>query len=556
MRADCPPDANNVKRSTVALWSILPSMRSLSDEGLDEAHCLWALCPHPCCWETEHRIAKGIYRRAARKPTKRYTPVQESLPSQSMVSVSEWAGRQRHSEGKPLYKMVSSDSSESEGSLHSVPCLPVLPQTENTHSDPAASLASPTSHSGGAEGKGVKLNTVQVSPPIGSESPWGSGSLVLWVPNPNYVPHRLSQERSPKYTVEELICLPARPIQKTSKVEEKPKSVKKKVRFHLACSPLTSHSRREAGSSSPSQPDPALDSSVSGEEQTYDILRSSARHPSAVRESRVEHEPEDLGQSSTFMPTIRPVFLHTVRERGVNKVSKDAPTSLYKMDSKTGEESVDWDSLRQQTYLWKRHNLPQLKDCRSTLFPPGGTSVSQENFGFSPISMLRPHQRLQSPLSVAPAAWHCGKGIWRYQQSSLSLLSHSKKLHSTALETDTVSSVYSTSTVRNHSSQHGMQMLDTDEKSVKEEVLKGSITPFNSLLCCQHSNQKRPGSECERSVFQVCHSFPEESNPSANSSLSIITGVVQPWRESRSPDRDPGPKEYQLSTPPPSLNSL
>lgn len=33
------------------------------DEELDEAHCLWALCQHPCCWETEHRIAEGVCRR-------------------------------------------------------------------------------------------------------------------------------------------------------------------------------------------------------------------------------------------------------------------------------------------------------------------------------------------------------------------------------------------------------------------------------------------------------------------------------------------------------------
>lgn len=35
-------------------------MGSLASEVLDEAHCFWATCAHPCCWESEQRIAKGV----------------------------------------------------------------------------------------------------------------------------------------------------------------------------------------------------------------------------------------------------------------------------------------------------------------------------------------------------------------------------------------------------------------------------------------------------------------------------------------------------------------
>lgn len=41
-------------------FSQVQSMGSLASEGLDEAHCFWAMCPHPCCWELEQHIAKCI----------------------------------------------------------------------------------------------------------------------------------------------------------------------------------------------------------------------------------------------------------------------------------------------------------------------------------------------------------------------------------------------------------------------------------------------------------------------------------------------------------------
>ncbi|KAI4890148.1 hypothetical protein NFI96_020020, partial [Prochilodus magdalenae] len=479
-----------------------------------------------------------------------------SLPSLTVVNVSEWAATRRNSEGNLMYKVVGSGGSESEGSLHSFLCLPVLPRKENTCADPALSSASPTSQPTGTKGKGVKLNTAQISPLIGCESPWGSGSLVLWVPNPDYTPHCFSQKRStsPQYGVKELICLPACPIQKASKVKEKPKDVKKKVRFHPASSPC-SRSNREPGASSPGLLDPVSDSTPSGEGQACNIEGTRTGHPSAVTQSKVNPEPEDHTESSTFQPMNRPISFHTVRDRGVKRVSKDAPVSLYKLDNKTGEESVDWDSLRRQAYLWKRHNLRRQIGCRDTACPPGGASVPQGNVGFPHVSKIRPPHHLQSPLSIAPAVWHCMKGIWRYQQGNLPLPSHSKDLLSAASEADTVSSVYSSSTVVNHSSVHRMKTLDPGEKRVREEDIKGTIAPFNSLLHCQHPNQEHQGSESGRSVVQVGHSFPEETNRSANSSFSM-TGPVEPWKETSDTDRDPGPKGYQLSTPPPSLSSF
>ncbi|XP_056628743.1 uncharacterized protein LOC130440011 isoform X3 [Triplophysa dalaica] len=65
---------------------------------VNEAHCLRVLCSHPCCWDTEHRCARGILRHTPAQ-VKRSSPRDDDLPSLSIVNVSEWVGRRR-----PLYK--------------------------------------------------------------------------------------------------------------------------------------------------------------------------------------------------------------------------------------------------------------------------------------------------------------------------------------------------------------------------------------------------------------------------------------------------------------------
>ncbi|XP_072537215.1 uncharacterized protein [Salminus brasiliensis] len=504
-------------------------MESLGDKELDEAHCLWALCSHPCCWETEHRIAKGIYRRAGRTPAKHCNPVEESFPSLTVVNVSAWAGRRRLPEGKLLHKAVSSDSSGSEGSLLSISCPPVLSHKWKTQrfksADPAFISASPTLQPAAAKGK-VKLNTAQISPDLlGSETP--PASLVLWVANPHYTPQGLTQKRSnsPCCEVKELTCLPACPVQKASKEKEKLKGVKKRVSFQLACSPLN-----EARLTPPGQPDSASDSSPRAEQQRYDIKTPGSGHPSATMEIGVSAEAEDPREKSPLMLRNRPVVLHTMQERGVKR---------------TGEERIDWDRLRRQAYLWRRHNPPQHKDYSVSAHPPEGANVLLEGSGLCPVSQTRPHHPLSSPLSVAPAVWHCVK-------SSHPPLSQSKDLHhSTASEADTLSSDYSTSTAVDHSAY--IQMPDTvDDQSGREKDDEVTSAPVNSLLSCQGPRD----SVSERSAVQVRHSFPEESNHSSDSSLSFITGAEEPWRENCATDKGPEPKGYQLSTPPPSRNSL
>ncbi|XP_007231547.3 uncharacterized protein LOC103022681 isoform X1 [Astyanax mexicanus] len=525
-------------------------MESLGDKGQNEAHCQWALCSHPCCWEAEQGIAKGIYSGTVKKPTEQCTAVHESFPSLTVVNASEWTGLRRHSEEKLFYKTVSPDSSVSEGSLHSITCTPVLPQKVSTQrfksAESAFSSVYPAAQPTAA--KGVKLNKAHISPDLnGSDSPLGTSSLVLWVPNPHYTPQCLKKRSNlPQCAVKELICLPACPVQNASEEKKKLKSVKKMVSFQQACSPLN-----KARLTFSCQPDSASNQSRSGEGQRFDNRGANTGPSSATLENRVN--PKE-GKKSPLILRNRPVLLHAKRERGGKRVSMDALKSPYKLDSETGGESIEWDRLRRQACLWKRHNSLQHKDCSVSGDPPGGASVLLVDSGLCPVSSVRSHHNLQSPLSVAPAAWHCTKGIWHYQKSSQPPLSHSKYLHSTASEAEALSTDCSSSTVADHRA--SIQMPGTDEKSVKEKGIKGIITLTNSLLHCQQSNQEHPDNMSKRSVVKVDDNFPEKLNHSSKSSLTLVTGAEEPWSESSSTEKGPEPKAYQVCTPPPSLSSL
>lgn len=473
----------------------------------------------------------------------------ESFPSLTVVNVWDWAGSRRHSDEKLRFKAVSSDRLMSKGSLHSLPCPPVLPPKETLQTfksaDPFISSVYPVSHPTAAKEKGIQLNTPHISPDlIGSELPLGSTSLVLWVPNPKYI-HQCHNQKRQLYSrmkksfngsqcsVKELICLPVCPIQKASKEKEKPKSVKK--RFQQACLSLNN-----AGLTFSCQLDSASNQSPSGEEQGID--RGPSTEPSSeTTENRVSLKER---KKSPLMLRNRPVVLHTMQERAVKRVTMNALTFPYKLDSKTGVESIEWDRLRQQAYLWKRHNPLQHKDCSVSVYPPGDANVLLVDSPLCPVPSVKPHHPLQSPLSV---------GIWSYQKSSGPPMSQSKYFcHSTASEADTPSADCSSCTLVDH------RIPDTNEKSVKEKNIKDIISPIDSLLPYQQFNQEHQDNASERSAVHVGHSFPGKSNHSSqsNSSRSFNTGTEEPWKENSSTEKEPEPKGYELCTPPPSLSSL
>ncbi|KAK3540127.1 hypothetical protein QTP70_026448 [Hemibagrus guttatus] len=347
-------------------------MENLGADGqLDEVHCLWALCPHPCCWETEHRIAKGIYRHAVRVSNpKHHANTEDTLPSLTLVDVSDWTGTRTVSSSRTFLSRIPPP-----------PRRDVAPRLKTTNpSFPAITSAAAKSNTreNGAREKGVSDSTAQISPLIGS--PWGSGSLVLWVPNPHYVPQCLKSSKSPRCYVKELTCLPAAQTSSTSKANRK--RTTKRVRFQLTCSPLTFHPSQRMESVSPGQL----------EAGTLDGLQVSA----------VVDDPEHLRGPSAFLVKNKPAVFHSMRERTVRRTSQDTQASLYKLDSKTGEEDVDWDSLRGQTYLWKRHNVRP-----EHVSPPGDARGAQETFGSSPVCKPSTARTLHNPQCAAPAAWPC-----------------------------------------------------------------------------------------------------------------------------------------------------
>ncbi|XP_051950133.1 uncharacterized protein LOC127620858 isoform X3 [Xyrauchen texanus] len=98
--------------------------RSVARE-LDEAHCLSVLCCHTCCWNTEHRVAKGIPRHTPAR-VKRCSFIDEELPSLSIVNVSEWVGQSTTSTERPAYK------ADTEACLNDVSCVRLTKETKVT----------------------------------------------------------------------------------------------------------------------------------------------------------------------------------------------------------------------------------------------------------------------------------------------------------------------------------------------------------------------------------------------------------------------------------------
>ncbi|XP_055775193.1 uncharacterized protein LOC129853314 [Salvelinus fontinalis] len=486
-------------------------MGSLASEVLDEAHCFWAMCAHPCCWESEQRIAKGVphYIKPRTSDGGRATVDVEEFPTLSVVNVSEWTEGQKTPKVKLLYKTLSKENFATDASLTLLSSQSQAHQREhNTSADLHVPGLNSVDHSPrNKQHKEVKLSTAQINQLAScSSASWGSGSLVMWVPNSQHIPQCQAQNRpkSPYVPVKELICLPSL---KTSKIIRNPriqvqesKDVRKRVPFQLTT--LTSKPRSEHGLSSPvaQQTVHPTDLALAKPDTDTDPKREEDEAQTQAHTS--PHPPPEPRIPSAFLLRNKPVVFHSVRERVLRRhTQQDLSTYKYKLDSKTGGGGIDWDSLRRQTYLWRKHNLPPNRD-REKPFPPEDMTVSQTGFGFYPIPKAMLHHDPRSPLSKGPAVWRCLEcvdGMWCGHGGG-PLASISKCLNS--LVSNSSYKFCSRSKLSCQNPLH--QLLDGDYLSDVDPGNKGTIAPQNSMMYLQDTASHYSDCQGEDKEFGLC----------------------------------------------------
>ncbi|XP_056320252.1 uncharacterized protein LOC130233998 [Danio aesculapii] len=146
------------------------------------AHCLQVLCSHLCCWDTEHRWARGVKHRSP-APIRRSSSKHKHLPSLSVVDVSEWTGWRRAGTERPPV------STETEETLNDVSRCK---QTKHTQKIKRADLSlaesmMPVSSTTTDKRNKVKLNTVEVSAVSGC-SEFTKHPVFMWIPNLRHQP--------------------------------------------------------------------------------------------------------------------------------------------------------------------------------------------------------------------------------------------------------------------------------------------------------------------------------------------------------------------------------
>ncbi|XP_062399171.1 uncharacterized protein LOC134088956 [Sardina pilchardus] len=335
-------------------------MGSIAEGNSHGAHCYWAVCQHPCCWEAERRLAKGISSQEAklsRAPANGYV---DEFPTLTVVDVSQWTRGKEKSCSNPLYVSNSTDSLTCEASHYNQSFPPLSPVMEqNRKSEKRLQLPPVTCLDFSTQSKQqIKLNTAWIEPLASCPSPTRvSNMLVMLVPNPDPAPVALSQNseeraKSPHVAVKEIFCLPPSETLIKSNIRKKTTGVKKRVRFQLSFSPSISPLMAS------DLPEPfSVLGHTAGPWQAAEGTRTSplsdARGPDTAKR-RPESAPS--ANKDPFLLRNKPVVFHDITEKKQKKVLGDV-RKMYKLDYKNGEEGIDWKSLRAQSYLWKKYNL-------------------------------------------------------------------------------------------------------------------------------------------------------------------------------------------------------
>ncbi|XP_046904365.1 uncharacterized protein LOC124486661 [Hypomesus transpacificus] len=399
-----------------------PEMYIVPSEGLDEAHCFGAMCPHPCCWETEHRIGRGIHRQLRSQTSDKGRPAVEvssvgGFPTLSVVNVSEWAQRRKH----PQVKLVSeADSKEDVPASPLLSCQSQILQRKSNKSHLCRmdghfpDLNSVTLIDSNRK-KEVKLRTANISQLTSSES----CSLMMWIP-PQHTQKCLPQTRSksPHLAMKEIICHPSTPSNKSDNLNRK--SARKKI--HVRFTPLPPQRGSRDGSGSVDPTDTHADADSQGEESSVAQLTqehepgavvhgpSPRPQPTAPLNPRgpSPRPPSTPAASGAFLVRNKPVVFHCSSVRLPRSTSQhNLPVYKLKLDTETGVDDIDWERLRRQTYLWKKRNLPAYCNRERPAPAPlrGDMTDSPQGFGLYPVPNTPVYNHPKSILSTGPSFW-------------------------------------------------------------------------------------------------------------------------------------------------------
>nr|XP_015222334.1 PREDICTED: uncharacterized protein C9orf43 homolog isoform X2 [Lepisosteus oculatus] len=464
---------------------------------LDETHCFLALCQHPCCWEAERRVYRGFprYTKARTAPT---VSQEEGLPTLKVLNIPMWRGAEEAlgllpgssglingsalllSSLSPGHVKDSSAFTESMENIH----FPGLnsPRTPGCQrrKDRTRSTAFPTAK----DAKDIKLSRIQFdSAHCGSGYSCGTGSIMVWLPSPQHSLHSSTCHRaqSPHISIKEVTC--SLPPLKTSTALKTKRKKRPDIKTVLPPPP------------NPVQLHPGEDVEADRPQVDGEGCSDQSEDPNPTSPPRENSAP--------FRN--KPVVFHCVKERSLERErrlkkdhSLDPSGPQYKLDNnKEGKRTVDWDCLRNQPYLWKKHAKAASQGTAKTTAPepiPLKVHPPQPwtDFGFYPTPRATARTLHCGPdcaLAVGPAQRHCPRcaaGSWHSGCSTKASLPAEE---AAPAESRGSRPLLPLSTA--HQPQGPRQQAKDDKSSsswIQEN--RGTIPPFNSMLCIQDPGQQ------------------------------------------------------------------
>ncbi|XP_035236203.1 uncharacterized protein LOC118207040 isoform X2 [Anguilla anguilla] len=394
-------------------------------EILDETHCFWVMCPHPCCWEAEQRVARGVARRVQSRTPGRsnVNALSQECPTLNVVNVSEWAKTRKPPKENMLYRAFSSESchpvtsqsqlcSQSQNFLKDSNIR--LERLKDLHFPECTSAAKSPHSTNYKHNKDVKLSLAQISPlDRSSGALCGSVSMVMWIPNPNRVSHDPAHHRrkSSHVGVRNIACVPSSLLCDIPKPNRKEsRNIQKTEHLQQTCTQLASPNGK------PRAPGHMVSQIVL---HTADVDLTNLRGAStAAAEAELaaggnrgvlqpKPEPEPWPGPRPGEPDACPA---AERERGPRR--EPAQRTLPRLarctlGSANVAEGIDWLRLKSQTHLWKKRDLRQ--DCgkdRPVLAPP---HPPHHWAGTHRLSKATLHHHHRSALEIGPAVCRCAE---------------------------------------------------------------------------------------------------------------------------------------------------